>query len=238
MASTTASTTGNTTGGDGTVGVQDLIDKLKAEGVAEGRQQADALLSEAKREAAAIIDRARAEADEMLRDAQRESERTQTNGRRALALASRDASLQLKEQLQHRFRGWIGGLAHQQLDDPDFLGKLITEMGKTAIATDGEAEGTQPSGSETGGIEFLIPEATEAKVRAFVEGQAAELFREGVQLSADRSGKQGFRVRLAGGQSELDLTPEAVTAALMRFLAPKFRQVIESASAADGGSGG
>jgi len=238
MASMSASTNSGSSAGDGTVGVQDLIDKLKSEGVAEGRQQADALLAEAKREAAAIIDRARAEADDMLRDAQRESDRMQTNGRRALTLASRDTSLQLKEQLQHRFRGWIGGLVHKKLEDPNFLGELIIGVGKAAVTSGAAGGGESADSAETGGLEVLVPEASEAKVRAFVEGQAAELFREGVQLSADRSGKQGFRVQLADGHSQLELTPEAVTSALMRFLAPKFRQVIESASAEDSNQNG
>ena len=56
------------------------------------------------------------------------------------------------------------------------------------------------------------------------------MLRQGVRLQADRSLSHGFRVQLADQEIELDFTDEAVTAALMRFLAPKFRQLIGSAS--------
>ena len=84
-----------------TVGVQELIDRLKSEGVQEGEQQAEALLTETKKQAASIIEDARREAEQIVHEAQSEAERLEANGKRALALASRDTSLRLKEQLQH-----------------------------------------------------------------------------------------------------------------------------------------
>ena len=56
------------------------------------------------------------------------------------------------------------------------------------------------------------------------------MLRQGVSLNADRSLTHGFRVQIVGDDIEINFTDEAVTAALMRFLAPKFRQRIGSVS--------
>ncbi|QDV42001.1 V-type ATP synthase subunit E [Stieleria neptunia] len=216
---------------DANVGVQELIDRLKSEGVQEGQQQAEALLAEAKKQAAKIIDAARAEADTIASDAQLQAERTQTNGKRALELASRDASLHLKEQLQHEFRGWVGGLVREQFEDTEFVAELIREMAAQAVATLEPGAAGEKSGDksgETAKLKLLVSPDGEKAIEAFVKGQAAQMLRQGVELQADRSLTHGFRIRIVDEDIEINFSDEAVTAALMRFLAPKFRQRISS----------
>lgn len=215
----------NTSSSNAPVGVQQLIDRLKSEGVQEGKQQAEALLMAAKKDAAAILDGARAEADTIVRDAGREAERTEVNGKRALTLAARDTSLQLKEQLEREFRGWIGGLVQKQLDAPAFLPKVISEMAGQCSDVVGKA---------TGDIKLLVAETgsqnkeAAREIETFVASQAAAMFEQGVSVQLDPSIQHGFRMRLAGKNVEIDMTDEAVSAALMRFLAPKFRKLIGS----------
>jgi len=213
------------TGSGGAVGVQALIDRVKTEGIVEGKQQADALVAEANRHAEAVIEKANADAQEILRAAQQESDQIKNNGKLALALASRDASLNLKEQLEHEFRGWVGGLVHKQLDNPDFLAELIREMANRTIAS---IHGDDDQSDET--LYILVNDDRSGSLATFVQNQAEQMLREGVQLRSSRAVNDGFRVRLADQNVEIDFTEEAVTAALMRFLAPKFRKIIELAS--------
>lgn len=209
------------------VGVQQLIDRLKNDGVEEGKQQADALLSEAKKQAAAIIEEARGQADAIIREATEQSERTENNGKRALSLASRDTSLRLKEQLEREFRGWIGALVSEQLDAPEFLGEIIRDMAShTASAVGGAGPGNTEASSAK--LTILTSEDQTPIIDAFVRGQTAAMFRGGVEVQSDRSIDHGFRMKIEGHEVEIDITDEAVTAAMMRYLAPKFRLLIGS----------
>lgn len=222
------------------VGVQQLIDRLKSDGVEEGQQQAEALLAAAKQQAAAITEEARREADAILSEAQQEAERIQTNGKRALSLAARDASLQLKEQLQREFRGWVGALVQTQLDAPGFLADVLHEMAKQAIAsTSGSAGGGSAGGggeagqaatAQSGKLTALVSGNQTESLDAFVKGQAAEMFRHGVEVRPEPSIAHGVRIQIEGQEVEIDFSDEAATAAMMRFLAPKFRQLIGSDS--------
>ena len=187
-------TRGDASSGE-TVGVQELIDRLKSEGVQEGQLRAEALLAEAKKQAAIIVDAAHAEADKLVKEAQRHVAQTQANGKRALALASRDTSLQLKEQLQHEFRGWVGRLVQDQLADRNFVAELIREMAGQAIAAISDGPDTQDS-EQPVKLRFLVGGGESKSLEAFIKGQAAEMLRQGVCLQADRSLTHGFRVQL------------------------------------------
>ncbi|TWU45098.1 V-type ATP synthase subunit E [Novipirellula aureliae] len=225
MASTLTSDAANQSKSGNPVGVQELIDRLKSEGVAEGKQQAEALLADAKKQAEAVIEKADAEAQKILREAQHEADQIKNNGKLALALASRDANLHFKEQLEHEFRGWIANLVHKQLDKPDFLADLIREIANRTIASvNGEESETDKK------LLVLVSDEPSAALDTFVQNQAEQLLREGVELRASRAVSDGFRVRLAEKNIEIDFTDEAVTAALMRFLAPKFRKIVELSS--------
>ncbi len=213
-----------------TVGVQQLIDRLKAEGVQEGQQQADALLAAAKKQAVAIIESARTEAEAIERTAQQQAQRTKTNGTRTLSLASRDTAIHLKEQLEHEFRGWIGRLVHEQLSTTDFLSELIRSMASQAMDSV-SGQSTSADEATLSNLQILTNEANAASLDDFVKSQTASMLRQGVSVFPDRTVKHGFRLRIAGHEVEIDFSEEAVTAALMRFLAPKFRQLISSVPA-------
>jgi V/A-type H+-transporting ATPase subunit E len=212
-----------------TAGVQELIDRLKSEGVEEGQQAAESLLAEAKKQAVTVVDAAHTEADELVKAARLQVEQMEANGKRALALASRDTCLQLKEQLQHEFRGWVGRLVSEQLTAPEFLAELIFKMASQAIAANGD-QPVSGNSTEADQMIFSVVGANAELIETFIKQEAAEMLRQGIHLQADHSLSHGFRVQLADREIELDFTDEAVTAALMRFLAPKFRQLIGSAS--------
>jgi V/A-type H+-transporting ATPase subunit E len=135
----------------------------------------------------------------------------------------------LKEQLQHEFRGWVGRLVQDQLPDQNFVAEVIREMAGQAIAAISDGPDTQDSQRPVR-LRFLVGGGESKPLEDFVRSEAAEMLRQGVCLQADRSLTHGFRVQLVDQNLELDFTEKAITAALMRFLAPKFRQLIGSAS--------
>jgi V/A-type H+-transporting ATPase subunit E len=222
-------------------GVQDLIDKLKHAGVSQGREEAEQLVAEARAEAMALIDQARTECSEMVARATEEAKQIEVNGKQALNLAARDATLKLKEQLQHEFEKELGDLVGQSLQDHDLIRQMILEITAAAVtspeASSGEGQ-TQVEGQvqtdsqPSGKLQLLIsagndPEANK-KLDEFVRGLSAEFLAKGVQLQVAGEPDSGVRVKLLQSEVEIELTATALTKWLMRFLAPRFRSVIEA----------
>lgn len=195
------------------VGVQELIDKLKTDGVTRGQQQAEEIIAAAREEAVSIADDARREADQVLANAKLQAQQMLDNGKQALQLASRDAILKLRESFQQEIHRKFTSLVGQQLNDKSLLQKLILEVAGRARPEDSKDK-----------MEVLVP----STLNQFVQGLAADMLREGVSFGTVDGLHGGVRVRLSDKDVDIDLTEETVTRLLMQFLAPRFRAFLES----------
>ena len=169
-------------------GVQELIDRLREQGVEEGNEQAEQLLADARHQAAKLLDQARKEAAETLQHARKEADRFQAAGEQALYLAGRDAVLALKEEISQRFADQVRHLVSHSLSDEQFVERLILEIAGRAVPQDNQ----QP-------LELLLPEemvpleqlrrhpeeATEGTLSHFVLALAGDLMRQGVTFGVN-----------------------------------------------------
>ena len=84
-------------------GIEDLIARLRQEGVDEGRAEAERVLAEAEDQARKFLNDAESEAKSRLDAASAEASRLKRAGKEALEIAMRDAVLELKQGLTERF---------------------------------------------------------------------------------------------------------------------------------------
>jgi V/A-type H+-transporting ATPase subunit E len=218
--------------------VDALIRRLKEDGVAAGRQEAERLLAEAKAQARALIEAAEKEAQERRTTARTEIEREKAAATDALRLAARDAVLEMKRTLSERFAGEIARLVSDQMRDERVLSSIIRSIALRArddVALNGEES-----------LEFVLPrdaigleelrrrpeELQEGFLTRFVRGVTGDILRAGVRFrvaEADegRPGESGLRVRLIGRDIELDLTDQTVAELLLEHLQPRFRALLE-----------
>ena len=210
-------------------GVQELIDRLREKGVQEGKDQAERLLTDARRKAAETLDQARQEAAETVRRAREEAEQTRAAGEEALRLAGRDAVLALKEEISGQFSDQLRRLVSRCLRDEKFIERLILEIAGRAVPKDSK----QP-------IELLLPEsmltpqqsgcqakeAREGTAGHFMLGLAGDMLREGVTFAAAADSTPGVTVRMAGEDVEITFNERSITEFLLRHLLPRFRTMM------------
>lgn len=209
-------------------GVQELIERLRQEGVEQGRGEAEKIVADARRRAAEMVDSARHEAEEILASARQESRQVQDAGLKALRLATRDAVLALKAEILERFSARLRVQVFRRLDDEEFLKRLVLRIAGQAA----EHAGRQP-------IELVLPErlptgngrsnqeAEESLLDRFAAALAGDTLREGVRLAAGDNEAAGLTLRLVEDDVEIDLTDKAVADLLLRYLLPRFRAILE-----------
>jgi V/A-type H+-transporting ATPase subunit E len=210
-------------------GVQGLIDQLKNDGVSQGRAEAERLVAEARSEAMATVDKAREEAAQIVANARQEAEQLERNGKEALKLAGRDATLQLKETLHQEFENRLGKLVGQSLGDPELIRQLIREIASATVPKS-DASGS----SESPKMQLLVSagedEQASKKLDELVRQVGGDMLAGGVELQLDGTPESGVRVRMLDQELEIELTETAVTKWLMRFLAPRFRSILDPSS--------
>lgn len=209
-------------------GVEELIQRLRDQGVVEGRNRADELFEQARRQAEQRLDDARREADIILEQAREEARRVRSAGEEAVRLAGRDAILQLKAELIERFSDRVRHLISLEMRDENLLRQLILEVaGRAAPSSDRPAIVLLPK--DVVGLEELRrapEEVKEGTLSHFIVTGTKELLRDGIEIGEHDDG-QGIRIRLLDDDLEVDLSDAAVATLLLRHLVPRFRAMME-----------
>lgn len=215
----------------GPSGVQELIGRLRDEGVKAGKQEAERVLQEARKQADQIVAQAKAEADEIRNQARSEIEADETAAREAIQLAFRDTGLRLGSEVKAAFAAHIRRLVSMELQDKDFLRQLILFFFGRAIpkATKDKPVEVLLSDelfvTEEKGTRLLSDEGRE-RLRHFVLGISGEMLRGGVDLKPSGDNNGGMRVRLVGEDLEIDLSDKALSELLLSYLIPRFQAIV------------
>ena len=214
-------------------GVEALLAELRERGVEDGRREAARLVAEARAEAARLVEAARDEARLLVAEAKAAAAREEEAGRLALQAAARDAMLALRADLLERFSAHLGRMVRERMEQPDLLERMILALVARTADAAGIGPGTAlditlPDRPHT--LEELRLDLEAARqsplTRLLVDGVAASLG-AGLVLRAGPGDRRGMRVQLADGAVEIDLSDEAVAAALLAHLKPRFRALFE-----------
>ena len=217
-----------------TSGVQELIRRLRDEGVEAGREKSDQILREAQEQASRIVAQANAEAEETLSKARREIETEKAAAIESLRVAIRDTELKMEAGLKAGFAARVKRLVSVELGDREFLRQVI-------LAIAGMAAGDKTCGDKP--VEILLPEdlfETDGKrtkltekgqdrIRRLVLGISGDMLREGVDLKPSKDIGGGIRIRLVGEDLEIDLSDQAISDLLLQNLLPRYRAIVSGA---------
>jgi len=214
-------------------GVEALIQRLRDEGVEEGKNQAEQMLQEARQKSTTIREQAKQEAKDIVENARKEAEALKAAGRDALELAARDAHLKLRELVMDRFSDEVRRLVGKVMQPEPFMEKLILQVvgrARDQIGLDKQDRLHIKLPENLIDIDDLRKNPEELKegtLAHFVLSVMASLLREGItyQPAGDVTG--GLKVYLQDGDVEVDLSDEAIASVLLEHLQPRFRALLE-----------
>ena len=219
-------------------GVEGLIGRLRDQGIAQGRSQAEAIIAEAEQRAADIVAAARQEGDALLVKAREEAGKLKAAGEDSIRLAMRDTILTMEGDLIKEFSSRLQRMVKGALVDQAFLQRLILEAaGRTAPAPSaGPAELLLPE--DVVSLDDLRRKPEEAKpgtLMHFVLSMGGGMLREGMSFGVADDGEAGIRVRLVQEDVQIDLTEGAVSRLLLRHMLPRFRALLRGVVTAEAG---
>lgn len=213
-----------------TSGVQELIDKLRTQGINEGQKQAEQLINEAHTKASQILLEAQKKADRLLSEARQKLEIEKRSSYEAIKTAFRDSEISLRSKLRDAFSTHLKRLVSLELKDKDFIKQLILEIAGakgSELKSHSLIEILLPSKIiEDGEKNPLLSQEGKTKLRHLVLGITNEMLREGIELVPSADIKGGIKVRLVGKDLEVDLTDETLSNLILKYLLPRYREII------------
>jgi V/A-type H+-transporting ATPase subunit E len=212
-------------------GVEELVERLRDEGVRSGRDEAERVVADAQARARWVVEQAQEEADKLIENARAESQSLRSSADDALQVAARDMLLSLRERLTHRFAGEVRRLVSDQLRDKEFLKQLILEIAgaqRQIIDEGDEVEILLPRKAlEVAELRKDSGDMQDRELTEFVLGITDNMLRDGVTIRVTDSNDEGISARLVDEEIQVEVTAEAVSSLLLEHLQPRFRALLE-----------
>ena len=106
-------------------GVQNLVDRIRDQGVFAANEKADKIIRDAEIKSAKMLADARREIEKLREDARIEIEANHAAALEALKLSARDTVLQLKSTVSKAFEGYVRQLVTSATRDEQFIKTLV-----------------------------------------------------------------------------------------------------------------
>ena len=196
--------------------LQELIDKIKKDGIESASQEAARLKQEAEAEARRIVEAAEKEAQAIIKRGKQDVERSEKAGIAAIEQASRNLIL--------AFKGEIQGL----------LDKISAESVSSSYSAD-VIKGILPdlvknwAVKSTDSLSIILTEADLKKIDDSFKARLASTLKGGVELKAGKNLGGGFRIAEKDGSAYYDFSVEAVSDLLSSYLNPRLAEILKSA---------
>jgi V/A-type H+-transporting ATPase subunit E len=174
--------------------LQQLIDKIKEEGVKAAEDRSAEIEREAKARAAEIVSKANKDAGNILAEAKRRTETLEESMKTAVRQAGRDFLLSVRQELDRMLKKLIAEEVKKSLSS-DTVAHLAAELIKDA--------------GKTGVILSVTAERAKEAEKYFI-ARLSEEARKGVTLRPSDEAGAGFLISYDSGRSFFDLSDEAL----------------------------
>jgi V/A-type H+/Na+-transporting ATPase subunit E len=195
--------------------VQELIDKIKKDGVGTASEEAARIKREAEAEAQQIIEAAQKEAAGIIEKGKQDAQRSEKAGIAALEQASRNLVLAFKGEIQALLDNLVTVQVDKSYND-DVLKTVIPELIKS-----------WPE-KHTNSLAILVSAASLSKVGTFFRKKLAAELKKGLELQSDRNLVGGFRIAEKDGSAYYDFSPDSVAEMLCAYLNPRLAEILKT----------
>jgi len=214
-------------------GVENLIQRLRAQGVEAGQESAEKIVLDAQKRAAWIVEEAELEAAQLMTNAKTNADALKKSGEDALKLAMRDVLLKLRDTLLESFSNDVQRVVGQKMQQDVFLERLILQLAgkvREQLDLEGQHEVNLFLPHSPVGVDELKNNPEELKqgsLTHFSAAIAADMLREGVSIFADNNVNSGISIRLKEEGLTVEFTDETISALLLEHLQPRFRALFQ-----------
>ncbi len=195
--------------------IQELINKIKSDGIQEAQLKAKHIEDEAHQKAAQIIKEANTKAQKVLSDAKEETLKMQKAAEVSIAQAGRNSILSLRKEIETMLKG----LVLKQVRD------ALTPQ-QTASILEGVIKQYVKDGSSS-----VVITLSDAEARTVKDGLLAKLqneFKKPVVFKTSSEMSKGFVVSFDGGKSSFDFSDASLAEFLSAYVNEDVARILKT----------
>lgn len=197
--------------------LNELIEKIKTEGVQSAEQRAAEIAAEAEKRAAATVEQARKESARIIAEAQQQAARSEQAGRDALNQAGRDLILNVEARLKNLFQALVADSVRESYKASTLESAIVALV-------------TQWQGGEVGELAVQLPGDQLALLEKGLRDRLAKEIEKGLTIEAAPGLEGGFRLARKDGGAYYDLSASSIAAILAEYLNPRLAAQLRQAA--------
>ncbi|HCA20439.1 MAG TPA: V-type ATP synthase subunit E [Treponema sp.] len=201
------------------VQLQELIDKIKRDGVASAETEARNTISEAEKKAASIIKEAEEKADSIIKNAKAETERMEKASEDAITQAGRNLIISFRDGINRELSALVSSETEKAFDK-DLFKKLVPEVVKAWTAK-----------TDAKDVSVLLPAKDLKTLESGIKTALKSQITKGLEIKADDSLNSGFRIGMKDGSAFYDFSAEEVAGLFSAYLNPRTTELMKKAAA-------
>lgn len=198
--------------------LQELIDKIKKDGISSAEEAAAQITADAEKKAASIVEEAQKKSDDMIKNARSEIARLEKASEDAVTQACRNMLISFRDSLVAELDGLIQSETAKSYSS-DLMKNLIPE---TVKAWSKNADASE--------LSVLLSEkdlkSLEGELKAALKAEIAK----GLEIKPDRTLSAGFRISVKNGAAFYDYSAESVADLFSAYLNPRVAVVMKEAA--------
>ena len=198
--------------------LQELIDKIKKDGVATAEQQASKIIEEAEKKAVAIIEDAQKKSDELVKNSKAEIARLEKASDDAVTQACRNMLLGFRDSLVAELDSFVQSECAKAYS-ADMLKTLVPETVKAWCKNSDASE-----------LSVLLSEKDCKELEGEFKAALKAELSKGMEVKADKTLSAGFRIGVNNGAAYYDYSAEAVADLFTAYLNPRVAALMKNAA--------
>jgi len=192
--------------------LQELTEKIYSEGVAKAKEEADKMITEAKKESDGIIKKANAEAEKITSEAKKKADEIIRNGQSEMKLASNQAISAVKQKISEIITSKIAKESvSAAVSEKDFMKKIIEIAIKNFFED-------QSKGMD---LSVTLPEKEKEELGNYLKANSKKLLDGGLVIDIGQDIESGFKIGPADGSYKLSFTDSDFENFFKKYMKPK-----------------
>lgn len=200
------------------VQLQELIDKIKKDGVAAAEKESAKIIAASEKKAESIIADAQAKADQIIKSAKSETEKMEKASEEAIVQAGRNMLLSFKDSLVAELDGLIQAET-AKAESKDVLEKLVPETVKAWAKNSDAFE-----------LSVLLSEKDLKALESSLTNALKTEIKKGLEIKPDKTLSAGFRIGVKNGAAFYDYSAESLAEMFAAYLNPKVAGLLKVAA--------
>lgn len=197
--------------------LQELTDKLYAEGLAKGKDEGEQLLKKAKEEAASIVKEAKEKAAQIVADAEKEVSQMRSKVENDIRMASVQAIAQVRQEAENSIIAKSAGApVKAAFSDTAFVKSLITEVVKAFNAADPQAKG----------LDLILPAQTLSELGDRFAAEVSGVLGATVSVKGVKGMPAGFKIGPKDGGYQISFTEDDFASLIGEYLRPATKKLL------------